>query len=303
MRARVPLSFTLLLIALLLPTTGPAQDHPLVSPYAGSTQQERKVADFDRYARIIGAEDEASLTESVEGTVTRLRYRNPPGRSTLEIIGNYRQALEAAGLKIDYECEGGAACASAGVGWKKIPGWTSINGMNLGAVRDVRYFTGRLQHEGGVALVSVGVNPNVHYVHVVELGEMETGLVAVDAAALGSGLDRDGRVVVEGIFFDTDSAVLKPESDAALQEVASLLQQRPTLRLYVVGHTDTQGSLAHNLQLSAARARSVMTRLGDRFGVDVNRLDPHGVGPLSPEASNRTDSGRASNRRVELVAM
>lgn len=303
MRAPVTFSFGLLLTTLLPPATGLAQDHPLVSPYAGSTQQERKVAEFDRYERIIGAQDDGSLTESVEGNVTRLRYRNPPSRSTLEIIGNYRQALKAAGLKIDYECEGSAACASTGVGWKKIPGWNSINGMNLGAVRDVRYFTGRLQHEGGVAVVAVGVNPNVHYVHVVELGKMETGLVAVDAAALGSGLDRDGRVVVEGIFFDTDSATLKPESDAALQEVASLLQQRPTLRLYVVGHTDAQGGLAHNLQLSAARARSVVTQLGDRFGVDIRRLDPHGVGPLSPKASNAADSGRAANRRVELVAM
>lgn len=292
----------LLLLALACAPAA-AQDHPLVSPYAGSTQQEREFADFDRYQRVVGAQDGASLTESVEGKVTRLRYRNPPGRSSLEVVSNYRQALEAAGLRVDYECEGSADCASTGVGHRNIPGWNSLNGMNLGAVRDVRYFTGRLQHEGGTAFVSVGVNPSVHFIHVVELGAMETGLVRVDAAALGQGLEREGRVVVEGIFFDTDSARLKPESDAALQEVASLLQQRPELRLYVVGHTDAQGRLAHNLQLSAARASSVVEALTQRFGVAAGRLDPHGVGPLSPQASNGAESGRAVNRRVELVAM
>lgn len=280
-----------------------AQDHPLLSAYPGSTLQDRKVAEFDRYQRIIGAKDEASQTEPLEGKVTRLRYRNPAERSTLEIIGNYRQALEAAGLRVDYECEGSAACASSGIGWKQIPGWNSINGLNLGAVRDVRYFTGRLQTEGGVAFVSIGVNPQVHHVHVVELQAMETGLVSVDAAALGAGLDREGRVVLDGIFFDTDSATLKAESEAALEQAALLLRQRPELRLHVVGHTDAQGSLAHNLQLSAARARSVMQALTARHGIDGQRLDAHGVGPLAPRASNAAEAGRANNRRVELVAM
>jgi outer membrane protein OmpA-like peptidoglycan-associated protein len=291
---------TLLLALTCLPVL--AEDHPLIRAYAGSAQQEHIVSDFDRYQRIIGANAEASLTEAVEGRVTRLRYRNPPERSTLEILSNYRQALETAGLKVDYACEGHQACASTGVGWKKIPGWSAINGMNLGAVRDVRYFTGRLQTAQGSALVAVGVNPQVHYIHVVELGSMQSGQVLVDAAALGRGLDREGRVVVEGIFFDTDSATLQSTSDAALQEVAQLLGERPDLRLYVVGHTDSQGSLAHNLKLSAARAGSVVEALAGRFGIPRARLDPHGVGPLSPQSSNAGEAGRMLNRRVELVA-
>jgi outer membrane protein OmpA-like peptidoglycan-associated protein len=299
MRCRLALH-SLLLALICLPAF--AEDHPLIRAYAGSTQQERKISDFDRYQRIVGAEAEASLTETVEGRVTRLRYRNPPERSTLEIISNYREALQAAGLKLDYACEGHTACASTGIGWKKIPGWTSINGINLGAVRDVRYFTGSLQTADGTALVAVAVNPNVHYIHVVELGSMQSGQVVIDAAALGRDLDRDGRVVVTGIFFDTDSATLQPASDVALQEVARLLGERPDLQLYVVGHTDAQGSLAHNLRLSAARAGSVVEALAARFGIPRTRLDPHGVGPLSPQSSNAAEAGRTLNRRVELVA-
>jgi outer membrane protein OmpA-like peptidoglycan-associated protein len=278
-----------------------AQDHPLISAYPDSQQTERKLAEFDAYARIVGMKDDASLTETLEGKVTRLRYRNPKGRSTLEILANYRQALEAAGLKVDYDCVGSKACASTGVGHRQIPGWGAINGMNLGAVSDVRYFTGKMSHEGGIAYVAVGVNPSVHFVHVVEIQAMQQGLVKVDATALSQALDRDGRVVVEGIFFDTDSARLQPASHAALEEVARLLRERPQIRLYVVGHTDSQGSFAHNQRLSADRAASVVEALGSRFGVARERLSAHGVGPLSPAAGNASESGRAKNRRVEIV--
>ena len=296
-----PRSLAVLLAALLVATPLAAQDHPLVSPYPGSKLTDRKAADFEQYTRIIGAEGEASLTEQIEGRVTRLKYHNPEGRSPREIVANYRQALEAAGMRVDYACEGSASCRSTGVGWKQIPSWNALNGLNLGAVKDVHYVTGTLQHEGRTAIVSVGANPNVHHLHVVELQAMQTGLVVVDAAALGKGLDRDGRVVLDGIFFDTDSATLQAASDAALEQAATLLQQRPTLKLYVVGHTDAQGSLAHNLGLSKARAASVVQALTTRFGVAAGRLDPHGVGPLSPRASNAAEPGRANNRRVELV--
>jgi outer membrane protein OmpA-like peptidoglycan-associated protein len=165
----------------------------------------------------------------------------------------------------------------------------------------VRYFTGKMSHEGGTAYVAVGVNPSVHFVHVVEIQAMQQGLVKVDAAALGQALDRDGRVVVEGIYFDTDSARLQPASDAALGEIARLLRERSGIRLYVVGHTDSQGSFAHNQRLSADRAASVVEALGARFGVARERLAAHGVGPLAPAAGNASEAGRAQNRRVEIV--
>lgn len=293
---------SLLLVALACVTLPlMAQDHPLLTPYPGSEQTARMVADFDAYARVVGMKDEASVTEVVEGKVTRLRYRNPKDRSTLEILANYRQALEAAGLIVDHECSGRQACASAGVGHRQIPGWTEINGMNLGAASDVRYFTGRLAHEGGTAYVAIGVNPSVHHVHVVEVREMAGGLVTVDAAALGQALDRDGRVVVDGILFDTDSARLQPASDPALEQVARLLRERPAVRLHVVGHTDSQGGFGHNQRLSADRAASVVQALSTRFGIDAGRLQAHGVGPLAPAAGNGTEAGRAKNRRVEIV--
>ena len=83
--------------------------------------------------------------------------------------------------------------------------------------------------------------------------------------------------------------------------MAALLTSQPDLRLYVTGHTDSTGGFDHNMQLSAARAASVVDALVTTYGIDVSRLAPAGLGPTSPVASNDTEDGKAKNRRVELV--
>jgi outer membrane protein OmpA-like peptidoglycan-associated protein len=69
----------------------------------------------------------------------------------------------------------------------------------------------------------------------------------------------------------------------------------------VVGHTDSKGTFSYNRKLSADRAEAVISALVSRFSVDRKRVEPHGVGPLSPVFANSTDAGREQNRRVELV--
>ena len=101
---------------------------------------------------------------------------------------------------------------------------------------------------------------------------MDTGLVKVDAKALGDDLASQGHAAVYGIYFDTAKAIVKPESDAQLQQVAQLLQSRPELQLLVVGHTDNVGGLASNMQLSRARAEAVVQALTSRYGVAPPRL-------------------------------
>ena len=111
----------------------------------------------------------------------------------------------------------------------------------------------------------------------------------------------DRFVLQSELFFDTGKADLKPESDAALAEVAKLLKADPALKVYVVGHTDNVASLELNTKLSQARADAVVQALVARHGVAAARLVGRGAGPLAPVASNDTEDGRARNRRVELV--
>ena len=112
---------------------------------------------------------------------------------------------------------------------------------------------------------------------------------------------RAGRVAIYGIYFDFGKAEVKPESDPVLKEIAKLLQQNPTLQLHVVGHTDNVGDLTYNMKLSQDRADAAVKELVSKHGVDAKRLKAHGVGPLAPVASNKTEEGRTKNRRVELV--
>jgi outer membrane protein OmpA-like peptidoglycan-associated protein len=117
---------------------------------------------------------------------------------------------------------------------------------------------------------------------------------------VAGGLAREGRAVVYGIRFDSDSAALKPESEGALREVLAALETQPSLKLVIAGHTDATNTDAHNLRLSRQRAEAVLSWLVDH-GIARDRLTAKGFGSSQPVADNATAAGRALNRRVELV--
>jgi outer membrane protein OmpA-like peptidoglycan-associated protein len=121
------------------------------------------------------------------------------------------------------------------------------------------------------------------------------------ADVLEDGIERDGRAMLAGIFFDSDKAVVKPESAMALEAIAGYLGSKPGVRFFVVGHTDATGSYEHNLELSAARAGAVVAELTGKHGIPESRLMAVGIGPVAPVATNDTREGRDRNRRVELV--
>jgi outer membrane protein OmpA-like peptidoglycan-associated protein len=125
--------------------------------------------------------------------------------------------------------------------------------------------------------------------------------VTIDAKAMARDIGQTGRVAIYGILFDTGKSELKPESGPALAEIAKLLNETPALKVYVVGHTDMVADLATNVKLSQARAQSVVNALVGLHGIAAARLIAYGSGPYAPVASNRTEEGRAKNRRVELV--
>lgn len=106
-------------------------------------------------------------------------------------------------------------------------------------------------------------------------------------------------VVLKGVNFATNSARLTAGSTAILDEAAAVLAKRGDVRTEVAGHTDNRGSAARNRVLSQERAETVMSYLISK-GVNPANLSAKGYGPDNPVADNRTESGRAANRRVEL---
>ncbi len=118
-----------------------------------------------------------------------------------------------------------------------------------------------------------------------------------------SKLITEGKLTTYGITFDVNKAVIKPESYGTLNDIAKVLKENPDVRVKIVGHTDSDGDDALNLDLSKKRAESVKNELVAKFGIASSRIETEGSGENSPVAPNNSPSNKALNRRVELIKL
>jgi outer membrane protein OmpA-like peptidoglycan-associated protein len=114
-------------------------------------------------------------------------------------------------------------------------------------------------------------------------------------------LAASGRVSTQGIYFDTGSDQIRPESSPTLKEISQMLTEHPDLTLAIEGHTDNVGAAASNQALSEKRAEAVRQALITVYKIDGSRLTSSGLGATRPAMPNDTPEGRQANRRVELV--
>ena len=119
---------------------------------------------------------------------------------------------------------------------------------------------------------------------------------------LGAHVDDRGCWTVREVSFRTDSAQVRPEGAAALDEVAEVLRENPELRVRIEGHTDNRGGDRYNELLSWRRAKAARDYLVER-GISAERLEPHGFGEKRPAATNKSESGWKQNRRTELTVL
>lgn len=276
------------------------KDHPAVTPYAGSISTRRDDDGFRSYTFVTSVnekgktDDEVLRTLRVDGNVTRLSYENPKDRSAYEIYTNYREGLEKGGFQILFSCAG----KECGPG-HATSRWGRVTGMRYYS-SDMHYIAAKGARAGQEIYVAVLVAKLRHQLEVVEAGQMEKGLVT--AKAIGDGLLKNGRAVLDGIFFDTDKATVKVESKPALEVIAKFLTTNAALKVYIVGHTDSTGEFGHNMKLSQDRAAAVVAALVDSYKIAPQRLSAHGVGSLAPARANESEEGRGQNRRVEMVS-
>jgi OOP family OmpA-OmpF porin len=127
--------------------------------------------------------------------------------------------------------------------------------------------------------------------------------IAAGGKKLYDALAEKGRVATQGIYFDTGSDRIRPESTPTLKEIGQMLSEHPELKLTIEGHTDNVGNAAANQALSEKRAAAVRAYLAEKHSIDGSRLNSAGFGDKKPAAPNTTPEGRQQNRRVELVKM
>ena len=298
-----------------------SKDHPMVTRYEGSFIDGYEIKEFDEFILPLGPairnDDGVKVPKEqavLEGRITRILYRGPDERSSLEILRNYQSALEAAGFETLYTCSSDCgnnfhALLYGPMEMRVRKTDTSASAFDL--PQDIRYLAARMVDGSRIVHVSLltafdngfgelSKRP-VTLLEIIEAKAMDTGKVTVDAEAIGKGIDTTGHMAIYGVLFDTDSANIKAGSAPILAEIAKLLEKRSSLKILVVGHTDNQGDFDYNMNLSSQRANSVSRYLVEQHGIDKDRLRADGVGYLAPVASNDSPDGRAKNRRVELV--
>ena len=298
-----------------------SKDHPLVGRYEGSSIVYYRHSDFDEAALLKAPHDYSALIDAnrladrsgaewlkAEGAVTEIRYEAPKGRSSLEVMRNYEQALQAKGFAPMFACVD-QACFTGKLQDPYLLGQQidKTNGISTAYFDHARYLLASRGGSGGQVYASILTGEDkdqvTGFVTVVETKAMESGKIAFkNAADMQAAIDQAGTVDVYGILFDTAQDRLKPESRPTLDEIAKLLNAKPDLRLKIVGHTDNVGAADYNMTLSRRRASSVVAALAQDYGIAAGRLQSSGAGLTAPVAPNDTEDGRAKNRRVELKA-
>lgn len=255
-----------------------SRDYPGIGRFAGSVITGYVMKDFDA-ARMQAApfkDGQPVDARRLEGRVVRIAYRTNPGPSILEVSRNFETQLAKAGFETLLACDTdacGAISFTEAIDTLPVPQmW--VDGFNY------RYYAGRKTEGGRETFASVIVSQNnqdiTAQVTVAELGAIANKMV--DAAAMAKGLGETGHIALYGIYFDTDKAVLKPESRPTLEQIAKLLTNQPQLNVFIVGHTHSQGAYEYNLDLSKRRAEAVAAELVKNFRIAPTRLRTAGVG-------------------------
>lgn len=302
--------------ALILASTAGAAEIDLGAP-EGAERTTYLIRDGDRYELPIGpVRWNGALLEPVTGRTVWSAFRIPGGIvSPLDVMAGYQSRLEELGFETVFLCWT-EACG----GFDFRFGVAVLPAPDMRV--DVRAF-GQLsamrQDPEAYASVLVSTLQDATYVQTVAVtpGGAATDIAAApvdrstaqaarqgvgpgDARALGELLRQNGHAPIEGLEFETGGATLSGDSGTALDVLARLLIRDAELDLMIVGHSDNEGALEANIDLSRRRAAAVLDALVQR-GVPRDRLDAQGIGYLAPLTTNDTEEGRLINRRVELV--
>lgn len=291
---------------LLIPAASLAQDLSL--PVSATLLSERGSA-LDSYDLPTGAFSDGNIpVRNFVGSVNRKTWRiNGTSATTLQLITPLRDQLENSGYDIVLECEA-RSCGGYDFrfGTEIVP--APDMHVDIGNYR----FLSAINTDANALSILISRSGNAAYIQIVTVAskqEQQNPEGTAPPAAISIGNDfqttllQKGHVPLLGLDFDTGAGALLPGPHDSLERIATFLNNNPSARIALVGHTDTVGSLQSNIALSKQRAEAVRNRLISDFGIAPSRLDAEGMGYLAPIASNENQAGREANRRVEAVLL
>jgi OOP family OmpA-OmpF porin len=297
-----------------------ARDHPLVKRYPGSSIVLYEKQSAGTYTVPLGPVVKWDYTNEepdfggkkvdLAGEVTRITYVVKAGTSSAEVFTSVKNDLMAKGFKPGYEAKGADFGRAQGNLYKNVgqqlfeyspKGAYFLSAKYEGVPATTYVALYVTEYQMGTTPVRVRPGQTILQLDVTEVKPASDKLVVVSASDISKGLETSGKVALYGILFDSNKSDVRPESRAALDEIAKYLQSNAGAKLDVVGHTDNVGAYDSNLDLSRARAAAVVRTLIEQYNINPQRLRPSGVGFLAPVASNVNPDGRAKNRRVELL--
>jgi len=269
-----------IIVLLLVPAAVQAQesefkDTPWFSGMPNYLIYDAEEIEFDSYNFFNGKN-----CSKVEGKKFKRTYslkEDAQKSSVIQIIRNYANAIKNNGGTVIYEgMPQNAECADN-------------NGLNMVVGKFVRD-----GNELWVEVVTLGGDDYYLTIVLKELMKQD-----VTASNMFEALNRDGHISLY-INFDFGKSVIRDESNPIIEQIVQMMKSNPDLKIGVEGHTDNVGSPESNKTLSEARAKSVVSAIVAQ-GIPADRLSPAGFGQDKPVADNKTEEGRAKNRRVELI--
>ena len=303
--------------ACLLPSMAVAIALDLPAPASTTATRREPLAS---YALPIGPWQDGQVSSRIlEGPLEQTAWRiAAPGMTTLQILAPLRDQLARAGFRILWECETDA-CGGFDFRYSidvmpepdmhvDLGDFRFLSAERIGAAgpEAVSLLVSRSVETGFVQIVSVGAavevtGPLTPAEQATPAGPPEKAGAVLPPSDLAAILQGNGSVVLEDLVFRSGSAELGPGPYETLVALAGFLNDDPARRVALVGHTDASGGLAGNTALSRARAASVRDRLMAEYAVPAAQITADGVGYLAPRATNKTEDGRARNRRVEAI--
>jgi len=255
----------------------PAKDYPGVGRIRGYVAQAYEVKRFETLEFQLKGQTTRAEGRRIYGSYTCTPDATVECESVLEVQKEFASVLKNLGGEIVVEDPASAAPNGHLIG-------------RFGANGQTVYLDVRPWNDGAGYDLTI-----------LEERDFEPSMTTTQAAGaeLKDVLGKNGKAVIH-IKFDFDKAVLRPDAAPIIQQVATILQAAPSMKLEIDGHTDGIGNEAHNKVLSKARADAVLGAI-QSAGIPATRLSSVGFGSSAPVGDNATSEGRAQNRRVELI--